>query len=936
MEKKLITEVNPPAWVPANRTGLLPWMYRTFNLTRYGEEDPAAVAAVAECVGTPENEDCQAVPKSKRQRFFPHQRIVRDVLQLDSPYRGLLLFHSLGTGKTATSIAAAEGFTARHRKVNVLTPASLEQNYRAEILRYANVGRGFRGNWVEVKVDPTSDDDKDAYRMLQKVHRLNADYFKTTSKKAWVPFVPNDFPKGKVVREVAYKDMTATERRKVDKAIDKIVDARFVFTNYNGLTLDKVNAISQKDFDNSLVIVDEAHNFIRLIANNSVIARKLYKYLTEAKDMKIILLSGTPIINHPFELGLMLNLVRGTITVHEFGILKGSKEPNQEEIEAVLKKKDLWKYVDTVTVPPDRSSVQLTLLPTFYIRGNAQGQTMLQRSPPTSLRTDDVSSVLERVRVALAPEIKLGKRAKETVTSAFPPKKEDFDRLFLDTADPKNPTVRNTDLFMRRSVGLVSYLRTAGEDLFPRVKSREIRRIPLTDYSFLHYAEVRDKEIKMDDKRQKKLLARGGTPNIMDQGDPIVYRAFSRMACNFTFPNTIKRVFPGDIKKVLRQEISAADDFSIDEQVEEEAGAAGTAGKVDIGTKAKKDYEAHKKDVMERLQANGNRYLTPKALGEKYSSKLTAVIDDINSSPGKSLVYSQFREIEGLGVLRASLLAQGWAEIDIERIGNDYYIRDADATLSIKNRSKRFVVFSDDRVKTAILLNIYNGRYDQLPLTIQEQLKDLPHKNLYGEVANLMMITAAATEGISLRCVRRVLIMEPFWNMVRMDQVIGRAVRAGSHLDLPYEDRTVDVFVYTATLTAEQLKNDFTLKTKDDGLSSDESILAVAERKNRIIEQFLSMIKSSAIDCAIHARKNRPAENGFQCYAFPINMGDDAFSYVPDIAEDERPRSMRNVRERTVQARAVLVKNRKYVAFGEPPRLYDYEAYTNAGVLIPA
>ena len=924
MERKKITEVNPSAWVPSNRIGLLPWAYKTFNRTRYGEQDPAAVA---KCVGKPENEDCEAAPK--RQRFFPHQRIVRDIIQLDSPYRGLLLFHSLGTGKSATSIASAEVFAARHRRIHILVPAALEANYRDEIKKYANVGRSFRGSWAEVMIDPSSEEDKDAYKMLQRVHRLNSDYFKTASGRAWVPFVPEGFPKDKIAREVAYKEMGAADRQKIDKAFYKMVDARYTFTNYNGLTLEKVNAINPRSFDKSLVIIDEAHNFIRMVGNNSVIARKLYKHLTEAKDMKIILLSGTPIINHPYELGLMLNLVRGNIVVHELGILKGSKHPVMEDIQSLLKKNDVWKHIDTLSLSPDSSAIHVSLLPPPYVRAHKDGALMLQRADASVIGLMDSERIIDRIREVLSPDIKIGKRVKEIYSAAFPPKRDDFEELFLDVSDPKNPLVRNTDLFMRRSIGLVSYLRTAGEELFPRVSARTIRNIPLTDYSFLHYAEVRDKEIKMDERRRKRMLARGGVQNIMNQDDPIVYRAFSRMACNFTFPKAIKRVFPGDIKKILKREISAAEDVDIDEQAEEEGG-------VDIPAKAKKDYEAHKKDVMDRLQQEASRYLSMKGLGERYSSKMAAIISDINTSPGKTLVYSQFREIEGLGVLRLSLLSQGWVEIDIERQGNDYSIKDANTILSPAYKGKRFVVFSDDRAKTAILLNILNGRHDVLPPMVQEQLKGLPYKNLYGEIASVMMITAAATEGISLRCVRRVLIMEPFWNMVRMDQVIGRAVRAGSHLDLPYEDRTVDVFVYASSLTNEQLKNDFTLKTKDEGLSSDESIMAIAERKNRIIEQFLNMIKSSAIDCAIHARKNRPLENGFQCYSFPINMDDDAFAYVPDIAEDKAPKTMRNMRDRTVQAKAVLVKNRKYVAYGSPPKLYDYEAYTNAGVLIPA
>ena len=125
------------------------------------------------------------------------------------------------------------------------------------------------------------------------------------------------------------------------------------------------------------------------------------------------------------------------------------------------------------------------------------------------------------------------------------------------------------------------------------------------------------------------------------------------------------------------------------------------------------------------------------------------------------------------------------------------------------------------------------------------------------------------------------------------------------------------------------------MKTKDSGLSSDDSFLAVAERKNRIIEQFLNMLKSAAIDCLVHSRKNKPIENGFRCYSFPVNMDFDSFSYIPDISADDIPKNMRNVREKTIRAKAVMVKNKKYVSFGDPPKLYDYIAYKDAGILIP-
>ena len=61
-----------------------------------------------------------------------HQKLIRDYLNLYTPYRGLLVFHSLGAGKTASSIAAAEGLK-NAKQVYILTPASLEKNYKTEL-----------------------------------------------------------------------------------------------------------------------------------------------------------------------------------------------------------------------------------------------------------------------------------------------------------------------------------------------------------------------------------------------------------------------------------------------------------------------------------------------------------------------------------------------------------------------------------------------------------------------------------------------------------------------------------------------------------------------------------------------------------------------------------------------------------------------------------
>jgi hypothetical protein len=74
----------------------------------------------------------------------------------------------------------------------------------------------------------------------------------------------------------------------------------------------------------------------------------------------------------------------------------------------------------------------------------------------------------------------------------------------------------------------------------------------MTDHQIKKYLEVRSVEIKMDD-RKKLFKGKGGAGGGDDIGS--VYRAFSRMVCNFAFPDEINRVFPNDVRVLMKKEL---------------------------------------------------------------------------------------------------------------------------------------------------------------------------------------------------------------------------------------------------------------------------------------------------------------------------------------------------------------------------------------------
>jgi len=66
-------------------------------------------------------------------------------------------------------------------------------------------------------------------------------------------------------------------------------------------------------FDDSVVIIEEAHNLIGAVVNESELKTRVYDYIYKAKNCKVVALSGTPAINSPHEIAYLMNLLRGPI-----------------------------------------------------------------------------------------------------------------------------------------------------------------------------------------------------------------------------------------------------------------------------------------------------------------------------------------------------------------------------------------------------------------------------------------------------------------------------------------------------------------------------------------------------------------------------------------------------------------------------------------------
>ena len=890
-------EVEPDNWVLPNRMGYNNYVYHTFNHSKYPTKEQKQSC---EC----SKEQCEI--KSDTVSLFPQQRIVRDYIQVNSPYRGVLLYHELGSGKSAASIAAAEGYIEK-KKVFIFTPSSLAQNYENELMKISKIGLSMKKSWSLIKVP------KEKLKMLYDKYAISKDVV-LKDGSVWVPLYQDDIEDAIVtIPNKSYSSLVSKEKIIIEGVIANIIRNRYTFVSYNGLTQNLVRDL--KDFDNSFVVIDEVHNFISRVVNGSKLARSIYNSLMTASNCKLVLLSGTPVINNPYEIATLINLIRGPMQMTELSLTKNSSNPTSEQLISQLKKDGLYSYVDDINFDKSNNKISLSLLPYGYQRESNES-TKIHFSPWKDSEKNLLKTIIGSINKI--NQVKVKSIPSTSSFYALPNKPDEFNKMFIDSSDEENIKLKNQDLFKRRILGTLSYYKTTGTELFPELLPTKFQYLDMTNHQISVYAGVRNKERAMDNTRKINRF-KGNT--LSDKSS--VYRAFSRMVCNFAFPEDIERVFPQDIRSAMKKEMQIEND-------EEQENVTDGKSK-QLLKKAKEEYEKKLESAVVKLQSS--HYLDRKNLKEMYSPKYAQILEDIEESPGTVLLYSQFRTIEGIGLFSKVLDREGYREINIKKTDNGYVFEDI-GVLDKKYDNKRYVIFNSDRVKTNILMNLFNGSFSLLPDSILNQLKE--RDQLYGKLVKLMMITQSGAEGISLKNVRRVLIMEYFWNSVRIDQVIGRAVRTCSHEMLPKNERNVQVFSYIMRFTKKQLEKDFTLRRLDKEITTDEHILQLAQKKEFIIQSFLNMLKASSFDCIINSTQNKPMQNGYKCYNWAINANLEDFSFAKNI-DDEKKIQKHQKYQVTQKATGKVVKDKnngkKYVMLNNV--LYDYFSYKNTGILIP-
>ena len=242
---------------------------------------------------------------------------------------------------------------------------------------------------------------------------------------------------------------------------------------------------------------------------------------------------------------------------------------------------------------------------------------------------------------------------------------------------------------------------------------------------------------------------------------------------------------------------------------------------------------------------------SPEKIGE-YSAKIANICEIIKKSTGIVLIYSQY--IDG-GIIPLALALE---EMGLSRLSS---VPTFNKSLFKKKRREpidsKTMKTKDEMTKESISTSEFNpAKYIMItgdksisPSNANDIKYATNSDNRNGEQVRVILISKAGSEGLDFKNIRQIHILEPWYNMNRIEQIIGRGVRNLSHCGLPFEERNVEIYLHSTLLMNESEE------------AADLYIYRLAEKKALQIGRVTRLLKETAIDCILNlAQTNFTAE----------------------------------------------------------------------------
>lgn len=655
--------------------------FRIHHLPEYNKEEDIKEYIKLKCL-------------NKTIKLSSHQLLLKNYLTPDSPYSGLLLFHGLGLGKTCAAINIAENFKDQvekyQTKIYIIVPGpTLKAEWKSQLVKCT-------GNEYKTNIGNNSK------LMNQDVNetKLN-NYYKIMSIKSFLKHTIGE----------KIKDKNSTDKKKYIKN-DKGEIERTSHVN-------KIN-----NLNNTLLIIDEAHGLTDNEYSNAV-----HHIVRKSKNLKILLLTGTPMKNSALDIIDLLNLI---------------KPPSEK-----IKKSDIFDYSDNIS------------------------------------------------------NLKFAENGEQNLINACK--------------------------------GYVSYMNNNDYYLFATkidkgILTDKLKFTPIIPCMMSDFQKSLYKQIKNDDEKLSKS---------------------SSDATNFAFPIIEdKNIVPSSGYKGKQKLINEL--YQNQEKYNE------------ILSKWLKLKSVNQNLIIPDVENKKYFYgeiLTSKYLNifsAKYAKCLEHIEKLINDNSKPIFIYSNAVEI-GINLFTRILKQNGYLEfkedenITLSKINNDTVCYKCGIKLKDHKEKK------DHEFKPAVFFSIVGKQNSQDDLNEEEDKKIIDQyfnnpENYDGKIIKIVLGSKVISEGYNIFNLREVHILDTYYNIARVEQVIGRAIRRCSHAQSQEQINknpfpTVEVYRY-CTITEE-------LDDPKRNPTIDEMLYVKAEKKHILIKRVERILKENAVDCPLLYNNNK-------------------------------------------------------------------------------
>ena len=866
----------------------------------------------------------------------PHQAFVRNFLSFQTPFNSLLLFHGLGSGKTCSAIGVCEEMRDYLRQMGI--------NTRIIIIASPNVQDNFKLQLFDE-------------RKLKEVDGI---------------WTMKGCLGNKLLKEINPTGMKGLKREKVIQLVKNLIHASYSFQGYlqfsneivrkSGQANDSIETKIrnlQNEYSNNLIVIDEVHN-IRITDDNEnkSVAKNLMFLVSVVTNVRLLLLSATPMFNSYKEIVWLLNLMnmndrRGIISVTDIfdkiGEFKRDKDLKTGKIietgkDLLIRKATGYisyvrgenPYTFPFRVYPDRFSSSNTFnnineYPSCQINGkkipdnrkiqklslyltvigeyqkmgynyivdrlrNREEDVRMTRKGAerkvaafNSLRSfgyTDLQLPIEALNIVypydgleeLSRQIQpfeCSEEEEELIQEIIPVKDKEFVEE-IDDIMVNGPEMRNDLILKPVPKEPIIQEPIIQEPIIqepiikePIIKEPIIKK-PKKSKTFVNVKDsleiIREEEIMKDKELMKepeqepeqeiekpKVLK----PKVLK---PKKQKVEKTDTGNHIIEGETASIYP-DEKNYVKSVIAGGDP---DE--DEDANYLYIDPKILIGTQGLKRIMNYDDTKTPSIKGNFEyvkgvpRVFNTEEIG-KYSAKIKTICNSIYNkkdnivSDGIILIYSSYIDA---GIIPMALALE---EMGFSRYGENASlfktppvpivdVRTMKPPTNKKDfRPARYIMITGDtRISP-------NNDSDIKSITSDDNIfKKDTNGNLIdisGERIKVVLISQAGSEGVDFKAIRQIHILEPWYNINRIEQIIGRGVRNFSHKDLPFENRNVQIFLY-GTLLEKDNKEE----------AADLYIYRISEIKAVKIGKVQRLLKQTSVDCVInHDQTNFTAKN---------------------------------------------------------------------------